>query len=537
MAPQRRTPHAATALPDGDALERDSRAAVRAILDLLGARIVAALLEVGLTETVANDAADKAVAVLANAIANDGQHAAQIVHAILERLQAGQTGTDEVLLHLAARGLNVIVDHADGAVRVEGPALSLGPAHSGRAMPPPLHLLDITDGHGDDAAPVFRILGAVRDAALAAARPDFPERAAAPRPAPPLVVAPGAFAEAIARRVAPALAAAAPVGVLPSGLSAAPADAPHDLARVVSRIVAQAVGSAGRTLTVAEAVAAVEALAPVAAAPPGAASAPAGPESRQVFAAGKIAIAFEPRHGSVTVRIGERITAYAPASLAPPSAWLSALPGLAALPLPVVGLSPVSAPAPVLGGPRGVPFVPPDIATLAAAAEGRPAGTARPSAETAVRAAAQMDAETIRLIETAVARNATVLRALLVTPAGDEPRTTRIALDIGAAVIPIAPGMQPQTPPIGRFGLPNPAPVKGEAGPVRDGGHLDATATNPPVLPAWQAAGVLPPPAAKKRARPALPAYARQPVSDDAFDREMPSGFEGLVFTMVTVSA
>ncbi|MEX2453245.1 MAG: hypothetical protein WD470_00990, partial [Rhodospirillaceae bacterium] len=96
-------------------------------IDPLRERIHSALTGIGQPAPVSEKAARMAAAMLADAIANDGKHAAQLVHAVLERLRAGRTDGGTLLLHAAAKGIGVVVDHGTGTVRVAMDALSLGP--------------------------------------------------------------------------------------------------------------------------------------------------------------------------------------------------------------------------------------------------------------------------------------------------------------------------------------------------------------------------------------------------------------------------
>jgi hypothetical protein len=70
-------------------------------------------------------------------------------------------------------------------------------------------------------------------------------------------------------------------------------------------------------------------------------------------------------------------------------------------------------------------------------------------------------------------------------------------------------------------------------------GYADATANLVPVLPPMYAAGRLAAPAdpAKpRRVKPLRRRYQSLPP-EDSFTREMPAGFEGLVFSSVVLSA
>ena len=541
---------------DEAAVVRDSKAAVEALLDLLHARVLAALTEAGLAAPVATAAADEAAAMLANAIATDSRHAAQIVHAVTEKLLAGEDFAAPALLHLAARGLTVVVDPALGNPRVALDALEIAPPE-GVDPAPHHHLVDFTDGHSDDAAPILRVLAEVRETALAAVRrdPAAAGETAARRAAalPQAIVAPGVFAEALRGKIAPELVA-----------QGYPAEAAGPYANAVSRLLVAALAQAETPHgfgTLAAAHEAISRLSPAgepaaapAAAPAesGAGAAPAASAAgRIVLASGPLAVVVAPRDGAITVRIANQAVAVAPASLAPATAWIAPLADVDALPLPEIpgarrAASPVSVEA-------AVPL--PAVAGLPAHAARNPAadeadGPAKPDVDTAKAAAAALDAETIRLIETAVARNATLFRALLAAPSDGAPGRMRISLDIGAYVG-AAPPVPVDTARLGRFGLPHHAPTQGEKGPVHADGHEDATATKPPVVPAWHALGEMPRLTGHKLPKPESrhrklsyrnDAHAEAdadalPTPDDAFTRDMPEGFEGLVVKSVKVSA
>ena len=544
---------------DEAAVIRDSKAAVEALLDLLHARVLAALIEAGLSAPVAAAAADEAAAALANAIASDSRHAAQIVHAVTEKLLAGEDFAAPALLHLAARGLTVVVDPASGNARVALEALEIVPP-DGIDPAPHHHLVDFTDGHSDDAAPILRILAEVRETALAAARRTT---SAVPDSARPnaagvaqAIVSPGVFADALREKIAPALAAAG-----------YPAEAAMPYAKAVSHVLTAALAQTDRPHgfgTLAAATEAVARLVPMPdAAPATTSSGPATAEdatakaspARIVLAAGPLAIVVAPRDGAVTVRIGNQAVAVAPASLAPPAAWIAPLADIDALPLPGIAFAGHAVAPVAIEAAVALPAATEASTALArAVADAAAPNGAKPDRETAKAIAAALDAETVRLIETAVARNATLFRALLAAPSDGAPRTMRISLDIGAAIGAVPP-VPVDTSRIGRFGLPHPAPGQGEKGPVHADGHEDATATKPPVIPAWHALGEMPRLAGRPLPKPearqrklsyragaetapdgetdALPA----PAPDDAFTRDMPAGFEGLVVKSVKVSA
>jgi hypothetical protein len=554
--------------PDEAEVVRVSKAAVDALLELLHARVLAALIEAGLSRPAAVAAADEAAATLASAIATDTRHAAQIVHAVTERLVAGEALAAPALLHLAARGLTIVVGPAGGPAQVSLDALDIHPP-DGIDPAPHHHLVDFTDAHSEDAARILRIFGEVRAKASAAAAADtaaVPDRAprtqtasaeAAVPPVPSALVSPGVFADAIREKLAPALAAAG-----------YPADAATPFAKAVSRVLAAALAQPDKPHGLSSLAAATEAvgrLAPLhadAAAPSEdrhQASAPASSVSRIVLAAGPLTIVVAPRDGSVTVRIANQAVAVAPASLAPPTAWVAPLADIDALPLPAIAFagraqSPVAVePAVPLSAAAGTA----DPLARAVADAAAP-DAAKPDRDTAKAVAAALDAETVRLIETAVARNATLFRALLAAPADGTAGTMRISLDIGA-VVGTVPPVPVEISRVGRFGLPQPAPAQGEKGPVRADGHADAAAVKPPVLPPWHALGEMPRIAARPLPKPEtrqrklsygvgseVEAEAEDHAEsddrslaapDDAFTRDMPEGFEGVVPKSVKVSA
>ncbi len=533
---------------DDTAVVRESKAAVQAMLDLLRSRVLVALLEAGLPEATAVTASDRAGTALANAIATDSSHAAQIVHAVTERLLAGEAFSGAAILHLAARGLSIVVDGASGAAEASIETLIIDPP-DGIDPAPNHHLIDFTDGHSDEAAPILRILAAVRETAAAATEQPAgavsrPVAAAAEAAAPRSVLAPAAFAAALRDRIAPELAAAG----FPEA-SAAP------YATAVSRLLVAALGNGKHPpglATAAETLDAISRLATVRLAAAGGpeapqpSGAPVDAHGRISLAAGPLAVVFDPRQGALTVRIGTKAVAVAPASLAPPAAWVAPLPDLDRLPLPSFAsdaglLAPAAIGAPAVGAmPAAAPAGRAGAAGAAGAADPEP----KPDRRTAMSAVLELDRETVRLIETAVARNATLFRSLLASPAGDGKPTVRISLDIGAAVAP-APAAAVETARLGRFGLPNAAPAQGEKGPVHADGYDDGTATKPPVLPAWHAIGEMarspahPLPKPEKRQRKLSYRTDPQAIADDAdaFAREMPNDFEGVVVPSVKLSA
>lgn len=547
----------ATPVPDEATLEAEARATVRALLDALRLRVLQALVELGLSAPAAEAAATAAAAKLAQAIGGDGQHAAQLVHAILERLHPADDTPKEAdtaaLLHLVAKGLDILIDHESGAATVAADALVLQPTH---AVPAPVHqthLVDITDGRAHRSDAVLHVLAAVQTAAREEGERAVPAdgmraaeigRPAGPGHAARVIVAPSAFAAIVERRISAAL--QAPYG------GRAP-DAIRDVAATVSRAVAQAINGPAVPcrVSVVEAAESLARLEP-------AANAPRRADGPVTFKADRISVRIAPADGSVTVRIGSVSSVFSPASLAPAVSKPAPLPGLDTLPLPGLARAahPVLVPPPDAA--RALPFVPPsfddvvlDQVSPAVSHAARKAEdpartfTTAGDAKHAADIASHMDAETVRLIEAAVARNATVLRGLLMGAGGERPAVTKLTLDIGASVAPVALPVAPP-PPAGKFGLPKPPSPQGEDGPVHDNGHEDAASNRVPVLPPFYAVEGKPAGNRERKQRPSPPKpragrqtmlAAPEDATEDAFTREMPAGFEGFVFASVKLDA
>lgn len=507
-----------------DTLARKAGETVAALLEILHDRVRTALASVGVPEALAEDAARQAVARLAEAIASHGEHAAKIVQAVLDNLASGNAPSDDALLHLAARGLTVAIDRLTGAVEVSAPDIDIRPAtQPGTARPAPAsvhHLLDVTDGDTANAAPLLAALDAVHAAVSGAADGRFVP-AGGLAPAAALAIAPEALAAALAPRIAPHL----------DGTDAAARQAASTVSRVIA--AAMATPTDTRTVPLDRVVAAAGALE----AAPGDALAGDG---RVVLASKDLSVALQPRDGSVTVRLGARVVAFAPASLPPATAGAAPPPGIEAASLPIRDISPSIPAGTVLDEPTGVPFVPPEISDMPPPDPRKPAD-APPRAPSGP--AANADAvETARLQATASRANLTVLRAIEVHAAADgSAAITRVAFDLSAAIA-AGPTAAARPEAHGRLGRSEAAPAQSEKGPVLENGYTDATASRLPVLPAWVAGAFLPEPdrrepERRKPARPPQRTHAEESEpADDTFSREVPAGYQGPVQSSVGFS-
>ena len=527
--------------PQQDTLARDARATVDALLNVLRSRVLAALTGLGIPDEIALKAADTATVQLATALAGESRHAVEIVHALLEQLQRGQDTSPDRLLQLVARGLTVIIDHQTGDVRVTPPRVDIAPRSAPSRSSTPQHLLDFTDYSAEKAAPVLQALGAVQSAAnaaiAAAGSATLQPATASPGPSA-VIVAPDAFVNSLITPLAAALAS-------PPGTPFANVSAP-DAALVVSRTLSQVVSTtlnnsmaSPNAVPAGEIMAAIRQLQPVAT--PNA-SANAEPDARIVLSAGKVSVAFDTQNGAITVQVGNRVTAYAPASL-PATATIagSILPALDAASIPIRDISPRLPAGKILDRPSGVPFIPPEFDQPLAPGAPRPAGqipASHPPIHNAAAAPRTMD-ETLRHLDPAVIRNATVLRNVGPMTGADLPTLTRIALDISAEVAPGAP-VAINPPQIGKFGLPKPAPAQTENGPVMKQGYADASANLAPVVPAVHMRGQLPPEPVRKTTKKQQKRLAKgryeSPAMDNAFTRDTPTGHQGLVFSSVVFS-
>lgn len=529
-------------IPQQDTLARDARATVDALLALLHSRVLAALAGLGTPDETARKAADAATAQLAAAFAAESRLAVEIVHALLER--ADDAASPDHLLRIVARGLTVLIDHQSGAVQVTPPRIDIAPVAGAPTASEPHHLVDFTDSDAEKVTPVLMALSAVQSAAAAAiaAADTVPRPLAAGSAGPaaaPVIVAPDAFVKPL---TAPIAAALATVPDAPFANLSAP-DAASIVSRALSQVVSTTLNNAAVSATavpVGEVMAAVRHLQPVAGPP---ASGDAGADSRIVLASGRVSVAFDPGNGAITVQVGDRVTAYAPASIAANGA---PLPGLDAASLPDQRISSRLPVGIVVDRPSGVPFIPPEFDPPDAPAKpGAPTAPATPPADrkpgqNAAAAAATLAAEqALRHLDHAAMRNATVLRGVGAAAGAELPALARIALDISAEIAPGAP-VAVNPPVIGKFGLPKPAPAQTEPGPVMKHGYADASANQVPVLPAVHLQGHLPPENRRKMAKKQqkrLPAGKYETVAlDDAFTRDMPPGHQGLVFSSVVFS-
>ncbi len=508
-----------------DALARESRAIAAALLDQLRQRVLASLVEAGLPENVAVRAAEEAVAVLANSIADNGENAARIVQAALERLQSGAAAPSNGLLSFAARGLVVAVDTETGAIDVTPPQVGVRAASTPRPADIGLpHLLDVTDGDEKAATPLAAAFAAIR--AAAAEAPSAIAKAPSPVPGG-LAILPDAFAAALGARLA---------AVAPNVLNAHP-----DASAAISRVIVRAIAA---TAPPSERPAPGEISRSIAALQP---AAPGRSTSGDVrLESDGLSVRVRPSTGAVTVRVGQTSVAFAPASL-PANAEL---PGTAvAVPLEVAS-RPVDEIAsnfrvgPLLDRSTGLPFVPPAISDLSASdrpISGSPAHRPEHAPLPGQAASAVEEAELFGIFEKL--RTAAVLRSVEATEAAETGTgISRFTFDIAAEIGDAVPSAAPVVAP-GRFGRSRPAPAVGDPGPNRPDGHTDAATTKPPLLPAWHAAGLLPGAAAapaeqpqpvRRKKRPSLP--YRHDAADDALTREMPQDFEGVVYASVFVS-
>lgn len=525
-----------------DTLARDARATVEAVLELLRVRVLTALLGLGASEEVANRAANAATSQLASAFAGESRHAAEIVHALLEQLQSSAGARPEQLLQFAARGLVVIIDHVSGDVRVTTPQFDLSRTAEAPQPAAAPHLLDFTDYSANKAAPVLQALGAVHAAANAAIdktaiEPTTPLPATPPPSA--FVVAPDAFVQPLATQL---------VKVLPANTVFTADEAAKTISRMFAQAIAGAIssGSANITPPVGEIMQAARQLQPVAAVKAGAGTAETANTARIELAAGKISVSLETDSGAITVKIGDRTTVFAPVSTPATGSPLAPLPGLNGVALPEPETRPLLPAVQASEKPAAVPFVPPAFdappPVAPQAPEQRPANpsAAAPNGKAVFHNAAGTD-ETLRHIDPAVMRNATVLRSLGPVAGTDVPSLTRIALDIAGEIAPGAP-VAINSPKIGKFGLPKPAPVQSENGPVLKHGYADASANLPPVLPAVHMRAHTDPEERKAKPKPkqaqkrlAAGKYENLAI-EDAFTREMPAEHQGLVFSSVVFS-
>ncbi|MGB0631291.1 MAG: hypothetical protein ACPGRZ_11410 [Alphaproteobacteria bacterium] len=518
-----------TALPaDVGALEREAQETVRQILEMMRLRVLTALLQLDVPETDANKAANAAVAKLADAIAVNGRHAAQIVHALLERSASPKPDPAASLLVLTAQDLTVILNHETGEIRVELPSSDIAPT-----KPPPSgaeshHLIDFTDRSPGQAAPALAALGAVHEIARdsAASLPAEPAKPATAVPAATLV-SPIMLNDIVSARLNI---------LIQAGLSA-PGLQVSDIAAAIARIVSASINStspAAHGVPVPEIVASLSRLdvagdTAQTAISPGEAS----------FSHGRISVATQTETGMVIVRIGRQVTAFAPASLSSPAAAQAPLPNLNALPLPIRDFPADLPVGKVVETPGGLPFVPPDVTDLPVpgipASPSQTPGSHQPKTTTHT-AKSGSESEPFRLLEPVALKNATVVKQMEVASQGDAVRLTRVSVDLSAEIAPGAQAAQ-QPAPVGGFGLPRPAPLAGEDGPVVPRGYADGSAKLVPVLPAFHARGLMQAPDTGPKPRKLPKGHYEQALLEDPFDRDMPEGHEGLVFSAVVFTA
>ncbi len=347
--------------PAQEKLARSARETVTALLDLLRSRVAAALIDLGVPETLALKAADSAAAQLAAALAGDSRYAAEIVHALLDRLQSGAPESNHALLNIVANGITVVIDHESGDIRVTPPQISVTPtAPAANTASPASHLLDVTDSSAEKAAPVLRALDAVHATANAyaddiAAGPSA-KTIASTSPAA-VFIAPTAFVDAL---VPPLTAALQENGTPPAIVG----DSARKISALLSRAVATTINLTAEISSPAAAIPATEIMAAVARLKPvpleDAANTGAG--SRLILlAAGRIAVAIDTANGAVTVQVGNRITSYVVTSAASPISAIPPLPEIEAATLPVLDIPSGLHPDKVLDLPAGTPFVPPEI--------------------------------------------------------------------------------------------------------------------------------------------------------------------------------
>jgi hypothetical protein len=524
--------------PAHEKLAQSARETVTALLDLLRARVATALLELGVPETLALKAADSAAAQLATTIAGDPRHAAEIVHTLLERLQTGTPDTAAVLLNIVARGITVVIDHQTGDIRVTPPRVDVTLATPATTAPIPVqHLLDVTDSSAEKAAPVLQALNVVQSTASRYAidvnAGGSAATVAGPSPAA-LLIAPTAFVDAL---VVPLTAALQAAGT-PQPTAA---DTAKNLSSALSRAVATTINTTFTTsnrIPVTEVMTAVSHLKPAT----GQTSEASGTANGHiVLAAGNLAVAIDTKNGAITVQIGNRITTYAVGSVAPPIAAIAPLPAIDAASLPVRDIRSGLPAGKILDVPSGVPFVPPEISDMPPTGASQVPGQKKPTqppAQTAGAVALTLE-ESLQHLDPAILRNATIIRGVEASSGPDLPGLTRIAMDLSAE---IGPGLQGAVvpPPVGKLGLPQPAPQQTAAGPVMKNGYADAAANLVPVLPPVYRRGDLtakPRKKSDKKKQERLPSGLYQNVMiEDSMTRDMPAGHQGLVFSSVVFS-
>lgn len=526
--------------PAHEKLAQSARETVAALLSLLHTRVASALIDLGVPETLALKAADSAAAQLATTIAGDSRHAAEIVHALLDQIQAGSSNGSDHLLNMVAKGITVIIDHETGGVRVTPPRLDVTQAVVAMTgATTAQHLLDVTDYSAEKASPALQALNAVQSSASTFAKDVSAGATIAPvaGPAPAaLLVAPTAFVDAV---TAPLTAALQTTHNHAGNASQSIADTARSLSIALSHAVATTINTTVAAMPLTEVIAAVSQLQPV---PTTSSGAPNTAGSGVVLSAGNLAVAIDPANSSITVQIGSRITTYAVGSAAPQIAAIAPLPEIEAATLPILDI-PTGLPAGrILDVPSGIPFVPPEISDMPPTGTAPIPGRKTPHpgpAQTAASNALVME-DNLQHLDPTVLRNATIIHGMEAPSGPDLPGLTRIAMDLTAE---IGPGIQAAAvpPPAGKLGLPLEAPQQSAAGPVMKNGYADAAANLVPVLPPTYRRGDLVSKSKKKadnKKQKQLPSGQYQNVLiDDAMTRDMPTGYQGLVFSSVVFSA
>ena len=528
--------------PAHEKLAQSARETVTALLDLLRARVATALIELGVPEPLALKAADSAAAQLATTIAGDSRNAAEIVHALLERLQTGTPDTTRALLNMVANGITVIIDHETGDIRVTSPQVNVTPsAPTSHGTAPAHHLLDVTDYSAEKATPVLQALNTVQSTASAYARnigamPATGATVSATQGA--TLIAPTAFIDALTPPLTAALQnTGAPQALVEDSARSISAILSRAVAATINTTSANASPAAGAAIPATEIITSVAQLKPV--------TDPGSPENgaadnRIILSAGRVAVAIDTTNGAVTVQVGNRITTYAVASATTPIAAIAPLPEIEAASLPVLDIPSGLHPGKILDLPAGTPFVPPEINDMP------PVGTPiipapvkpRPEpAQTAGVLAITLE-DGLQHLDPQIIRNAAIIHGMEASSGPDMPALTRIALDLTAE---IGPGLQGAAipAPVGKLGLPQAAPQQSAAGHVRKNGYMDAASNLVPVLPPTYRRGDLITRQKKKddKKKQQLPSGQYQNILvDDTMTREMPAGHRGLVFSSVVFS-
>jgi len=131
-----------------------------------------------------------------------------------------------------------------------------------------------------------------------------------------------------------------------------------------------------------------------------------------VLTAGKVSVALDTQNGAITVQVGNRVTAYEPASLPQLGTAIATLEGIKAVSLPVDDISSRLPTGKILEQPAGVPFVPPGFDKPVIPATPPSPGQAPVRKHPAQNAAAFAADETLQHLDPTLIRNATVLRSI-----------------------------------------------------------------------------------------------------------------------------